>query len=122
MIVSLHPLSRSRRLLALGLLAWLMLVIGAVHLPPSHAMAMPGMAGVHAMRPVPASPDECATCCRHGASVLHGDCPAMSLPAVALPAAPVLRVGVTRMPVPAPRGAVAVPDRPGGPPPRPPQA
>lgn len=125
MNLSLRPFARSRRLLALGLLAWLMLVTGTVHatapamsmpMPPGMVAAAGGCTGDLPMRA------DLSPCCQHGAAGFHCDCPPMSLPAFVSSPSPSVRTGVAVMPVPERSFASALPDRPDGPPPRPPQA
>ena len=67
MTVSLRQLSRSRRLLAMSLLAWLMLVIGTLQAAPVSAPAPmhPGMA-------MPA--EACPPAATHVDASLHADC------------------------------------------------
>lgn len=122
---SLRPFARSRRLLALGLLAWLMLVVGTVHAaaPAGSTPMHPGMLATHG-----GCADDLSTrtdlpdCCRHGAAGFHCDCPPMSLPVFVSPPPLSVGTGIAVMPVPERLFASILPDRPDGPPPRPPRA
>lgn len=124
---SLRPFVRSRRLLALSVLAWLMLVTGSANaalatasMPASMTMTMSVPACADA---VPARHDHPTGACCHD-DIAMGSCPCHAVASsVLLPLAsvPVMATAVATA-VPTRLRFRPPPERPSGPPLRPPQA